>query len=441
VPGSRAVCVGVSEDVLPEIQRSVEAKLVRYGAIGKVVIDGLGQTLSLLGSGPPVTLPIGALAVRWKEIAFEERERECSHLARSLIRARRPLSPAPDRLRIPYFALLVLGGVLLAGTVLYRRVRLYLEESSAAEREAALQVTDPDAERRAHAAQVCTSTRVRLSHGGTVGPADTEGWVVELALVRPAGEPAWPPLTPFLALSEGAASGHITWAGTPELARLEGHDTRVEVRDTLLPETSPQFRERTLTFSGAYVMPYFREREQIQLVRLAHALAESHGVNVAGLYARCAGGDEHHMGAWFVGSSPGAAAASVLFFMGAYAQPAQLPQEVLSSRSDRALEPEFALANLLAATQRLKKQDLAAVIGPQDGTVAGLGSFHTIAFPFVESDRALLSSRSLAKLFEPDPAAAGPSPRRRRTAREPAASTAREPAAGAAREPAAGAAH
>jgi hypothetical protein len=100
--------------------------------------------------------------------------------------------------------------------------------------------------------------------------------------------------------------------------------------------------------------------------------------------------------------------------MGAYAQPAQLPREVLSSRGDRPLEPEFALTNLLATTQRLKKQDLASRIGPQDGTVAGAGSFNTIAFPFVASDRALISSRSLAKLFEPDADLAGsPSPRRR----------------------------
>jgi hypothetical protein len=397
----------------------VEAKLVRFGAVGTVVIDGLGQTISLQGGGPPVTLPIGALAVRWKEIAFEERERECSRLARSLIRERRPVSPAPARARAPYFALLVCGGLLLASTVVYRKVRLYLEESrAAAEREAALQqLTDPDAERREHAAQVCNATRVRLSHGGTVGPADTEGWVVELALVRPAGEPGWPPLTSFLALSESAASGRINWSGAPELSRLEGHDTQVLVQDTLLPETSPQFRQRTLTFSGAYILPYFREREQIQLVRLAHALAESHAVNVAALYARCADGEEHHMGSWFVGSSPGAAAASVMFFMGAYAHPAQLPREVLSSRGDRTFEPEFALTNLLAATQRLKKPELTSWVGPQDGTVAGSSSFTTIAFPFVESDRALLTSRSLAKLLEPDTAAAGPSSPRRRLGR------------------------
>lgn len=405
------------EDVLPEIQRAVEAKLVRYGAAGKVVIDGLGHTISLMGSGPPVTLPVGPLALRWKEIAFEERERECSHLARALLRERRPVSPTPkQRRQVPYFALAVCGGLVLAGTVVYRKVRLILEERAAAAVEAAREQEDPDAERRAHAAQVCNATRARLSHGGTVGPADTEGWVVELALLKPASEPDWPSLTPFLALSEGSARGRINWSGAPELAKLEGNDTRVEVRDSALPQETPQYRQRTLTFSGAYVLPYFREREQIQVIRLAHALAESHGVSLAGLYARCADGNEHHMGSWFVGSSPGAAAAAVLLFMGAYAQPPLLPHEVLSSRGDRDLEPEFALGNLLATTQRLKKPDLVSAVGPQDGTVAGTNSFITIAFPFVESDRALVTSRSMAKLFEPD-SAPPPSTTRRRVAR------------------------
>ncbi|HEU4580235.1 MAG TPA: hypothetical protein VFS67_18390 [Polyangiaceae bacterium] len=405
------------EDVLPEIQRAVEAKLARYGAVGKVVIDGLGQTISLLGNGPPVTLPVGALALRWKEIAFEERERECTHLARSLVRERRPVAPAKVRRQVPYFAFAVCGGLLLAGAVGYRKLRLVLEErAGAAANEATPPQEDPDAERRAHAAQVCNATRARLAQGGTVGPADTEGWVVELALLKPASEPEWPSLSPFLTLGEGASSGRVAWSGAPELSQLQGYGTLVEVHDSVLPEQAPQYRQRTLTFSGAYVLPYFREREQIQLIRLAHALAESHGVNLAGLYARCAERSEHHMGSWFVGTSPGAAAAAVLLFMGAYAQPPLLPHEVLSSRADRDLELEFALGNLLGTTQRLKKADLVSTVGPQDGTVAGTTGFITIAFPFVESDRALVASRSLARLFEPGASPSAPSSTRRRGA-------------------------
>lgn len=404
------------EEVLPEIQRSVEAKLVRYAAIGKVVIDGLGQTISLTGSGNPVTLPLGALVVRWRELSFEERERESAHLARSLLRQRRAATAVPERAgrRAPLLPIAVGGGLLLAAAALYHKIDAVLAERAAA---AALvnapETTDPDAERRAHAAQVCHATRARLSHGGTVGPADTEGWVVELGMVSSANAPAWPSLASFVALTPGTQSGRINWRGSPELAKLDGYDTRVEVRDSSFPESSPQYRQRTLTFHGAYVLPYFREREQILMVRFAHALVETHAVMVAGLYARCAERDEHHMGSWFVGPSPGAAAASLLFFMGAHAQPTQLPREVLSSRQDSELEPEFALTNILGATQKVKKAELVALLGPQDGTVAGSGSAATIAFPFVESDRALVASRSLARLLEP--AAAQPTSTRQRS--------------------------
>jgi hypothetical protein len=404
----------VIEEVLPEIQRSVEAKLVRYAAVGKVVIDSLGHTISLTGTGAPVTLPIGALVVRWRELSFEERERESAHLARSLMRERRTGSPVPERSRakFPVTALAVTGGVLLGGAALYQKIDAALAERAAAAREKVPDVVDSDAERRAHAAQVCHSTRARLSHGGTVGPADTEGWVVELSLVSPGAGPAWPSLASFIALEPGTQRGRINWKGGPELSKLEGHDTRVEVQELALPEGSPQYRQRTLTFYGAYVLPYFREREQIQMVRLAHALVATHDSTVAGMYARCSEGSEHHMGSWFVGSSPGAAASALLFFMGAYAQPAQLPREVLSSREERELEPEFALTNILNATQKLKKAELVALVGPQSGTVAGSDTASTVAFPFVESDRALVASLSLAKLLEP--AAAPPTSTRHR---------------------------
>jgi hypothetical protein len=218
-------------------------------------------------------------------------------------------------------------------------------------------------------------------------------------------------------LREGTNEGRITWRGAPELARLDGYDTRVQVEDRSWPETDPQFRERRLTFFGSYVVPYFREREQIQLVRLAHALAEQQAPNLGALYARCASDAEHHIGSWFWGRTPGAAATSLLFFMGATATPAQLERALLSSRSDGELEPAFALINLLGVTNRLKKPELIALLGPQDGTVAGAGAATTLAFPFVESDRALLASRALARLFEPKAAPATLAPARKRATR------------------------
>jgi len=393
---------GVKARILSEIQRAVEAKLVRSGAAGRVLIDG--GKISLLGNGEPVSLSLDGLDERWTELAFEERERESTHLARSLQRLRRPLSPVAPRGRSRTFGLLVGAGLVLAGAVIYRKVQARLQLSAALEaaRQLEQELNEPDRERERHAAQVCNATRARLARGGTVGPADVEGWVVELALVRQMGAD-WPTPAPFLELPEGATSGRVSWDGAPDLTRLSGHDTRVEVRDAVWPEAGPQYRERRVTFFGSYVAPYFREREQIQLIRLGHALAEQHKATLGALYARCADGDDHHMGSWFLGTSPGTAAASLLFFMGAYAVPAQLPEEVLSSRRERPFEPEFALTNLLAAAQRLKKPELISRLGPHDGTVAGSGDAITVAFPFVQSDRALLASRALTSLLERPP--------------------------------------
>jgi hypothetical protein len=396
----RSVLGGVKARILTEIQRAVEGKLVRSGAAGSVLVDD--GKISLVGNGEPVSLPLDGLDERWTELAFEERERESAHLARSLQRQRRPLSPVAPRGRSRTFGLLVGAGLVLAAAVTYRKVQARLQLSAALEaaRQLEQEINEPDRERERHAAQVCNATRARLARGGTVGPADVEGWVVELALVRQMGSD-WPTLAPFLALPEGATSGRVSWDGAPELTGLTGHDTRVEVHDELWPETMPQYRERRLTFFGSYVAPYFREREQIQLIRLGHALAEQHQATLGALYARCADRDEHHMGSWFLGTSPGAAAASLLFFMGAYAAPPQLPGEVLSSRKERPFEPEFALTNLLVAAQRLKKPELISRLGPQDGTVAGSGNSITLAFPFVQSDRALLASYALTGLLEP----------------------------------------
>lgn len=402
-PVRRSVLGGVKARILTEIQRAVQGKLVRSGAAGNVLIED--GRVSLVGNGEPVSLPLDGLEERWTELAFEERERESTLLARSLQRQRRPLSPVAPRGRSRTFGLLVGAGLVLAAAVTYRKVQARLRLSAAldAARQLEQESNEPDRERERHAAQVCNATRARLARGGTVGAADVEGWVVELALVRPMGSD-WPTLAPFLALPEGAegtTSRRVSWDGAPELTGLSGHDTRVEVRDALWPETMPQYRERRVTFFGSYVAPYFREREQIQLIRLAHALAEQHQATLGALYARCADRDEHHMGSWFLGTSPGAAAASLLFFMGAYATPPQLPGEVLSSRQERPFEPEFALTNLLVAAQRLKKSELISRLGPQDGTVAGSGNSITLAFPFVQSDRALLASHALTNLLEP----------------------------------------
>lgn len=384
---------------LSELQQLVEAALARHGVAGEVRVDA--TTVTLVGSGPTVTADIESLAHRWNELSLAERQHHCALLARTLTRSRRLAQPGAPRPRSrPYrwlglVALLASGGATYAwrasgGGLLRPRVAVAVK---------APEQHDRGSERAARAERVCNATRTRLARGATVGPTDAEGWVVELSLLRQASAASWRPLAGFVT---GAPSdeARLDWSGAPELGRLSGPNTKVEVRQRQLPESGPaEYRELTLTLHGEYVLPYFREAERIKLVRFAHALGEKQSAELGALYARCASGDAHHMGAWFLGTSPGAAASALLYYMAAHAQPPLLPADLLSASADGTLEPAFALGTLLQRTQRWQRQEVASGIAAQDGMVAGPPAFTTLGFPFVDSDRALRASYALARVL------------------------------------------
>lgn len=371
--------------------------MARHGTAGKVRVEG--ETLILAGNGPTAAIHIEHLIEKWSTLPFPERQRETAGLAKELSRQRRSLAPPAPKQRRSSFGGLVLAGLVLGAGALYWKVSGSAAHTPAAPSDAkvsTVQAVDPDHERRERGERVCNATRARLARGGTVGPTDTEGWVVELALVRAPPDAPWPSIAPFVAIPSTPDEGRVVWSGSPELAKMEALGTRVALRDQAFPEVVPQFQQRRLTFYGEYVAVYFRERDRIKLVRLAHAVAEKHSATLGALYARCAEGTAHHMGSWFLGSSPGAAATSLLYFMGAHAEPPQLPRKLLSAVEDDAVDPAFALESLLDSSRRLKKEEVASLIGGQDGMVAGPAHFTTLSFPFVDSDRALRASHAVA---------------------------------------------
>jgi len=388
---------------LREIQQLVEAALARHGTAGELVVDE--QTISLVGHGPTAVVQAGHLCARWSNLPFVERQRECGLIARALSRQRRTVSPEvrPKRAGpIGLVAGLALALALTAGAFYaFGNIDepVSTEPVAAAIDPVTAELEATEREREARAERVCNATRARIARGGTVGPSDAEGWVVELALLWTASERAAESLADFVAVSEPQRA-RIVWRGAPELAELVGPRTRVDIRREALPEaTAPQFQELRLTLHGEYVLPYFREAERIKLIRFSHALAEKHSAMLGALYARCATGTSHHMGAWFLGTSPGIAASALLYYMGARAQPPLLPKELLSTREDVALEPAFALDTLLDRTRHLNRQDVASGIGALDGMVAGPATFTTLGFPFVDSDRALRASHQLSRLL------------------------------------------
>jgi hypothetical protein len=385
-----------SPDALAEIRQLVEGALARHGTAGTVQVNV--DSVMLVGSGPTVSVSVSRLLPRWEQLPFPERQRECGVLARDLSRQRRPLVPGGSRRQTRSFGLLVIAGLALAGAALYWRLSSRAQPVTAAAPLPALSALErAEEERQQRAARVCNATRTRVARGATVGPTDVEGWVVELALVRDAAQTPWAGVGAFVTDGQADGGGRIVWSGAPELRDLTGSGTKVSVRERRWSGAARQFDELVLTFYGEYVLPYFRERERIRLVRLAHALATSENATLGALYGRCAEGSAHHMGSWFLGSSPAAATASLLYFMGAHADPPQLPSELLSDQPGEALVPAFALTKLLELTRRLERQEVAALLGGHDGMVAGPPQFTTLGFPFVDSDRAWRASHKIIR--------------------------------------------
>ncbi|HVZ34752.1 MAG TPA: hypothetical protein VG963_20130, partial [Polyangiaceae bacterium] len=267
----------MSDGAQVELQRMIEARLARFGAVGSVSIEA--GLLKLEGGGPSACVPIERLLERWDRLAFAERESECALLASALQRQRRAPRSVPERRGSAPWGWLAIGvGLLVAAAALRRNIVSALAGTSVAAQPAIAPSAplDADAERRRHAATVCEATRARLARGGLVGGSDVEGWVVELSLVGAVPGADWPSLEGFFSPPDARGS-RISWRGSPELSAIQGGETQVQVADLQWPEEQPRFRERRFTFLGGYVLPYFHEREQIQFVRLGHALAERHG--------------------------------------------------------------------------------------------------------------------------------------------------------------------
>jgi hypothetical protein len=400
--------VGVSAHNLREIQQLIEAALARHGTAGEVQVDE--RAAHLFGSGRDARVDIDRLIEKWDALPFPERHRECGLIARALAKQRRSLAPkARLEGRRPVSIVGVVAVALLTGGGVYAfglRDETVEPDAASAHDALALELAKVERERDARAERVCNATRTRISRGGTIGPTDAEGWVVELGLLWSGAEALAQDLGDFI-VPHGETM-RVVWAGAPDLKKLEGPGTYVEVLRRTLPEdAAPQYRELRLTLRGEYVLPYFREPERIKLIRFAHALAERNSAMLGALYARCEAGTTHHMGSWFLGNSPGAAASALLYYMGAHAQPPLLPAEVLSTRQGVPLERAFALDTLLERTRRLERKDVASALGALDGMVAGPARFTTLGFPFVDSDRALRASFQLVPLL----AAAGEAPR------------------------------
>lgn len=390
-----------------EVRRQLLDVLARSAAAGDVTI--LEGVAILHGAGPTVEVDCEALLASWDQLSPPDRQRRLGDLARRLIAERRALASAgapataaavPDWARSLALALGALV-LLLVGWVAYRQ---WVAHRAVVTREKPL-IADFDAyerERAARAFRVCEATRSRVMRGASVGPADVEGWVVELwGLRAPArgGLVGDPSLARYIAPVDGENRSRVVFAEAPALRELDGPDTGAYVVEGNVPDRGePLFRGVRLVFTGRYVVPYFHEAQRQEYFRLARSVSADLGLDHAGLYARCAEGRSHHLGSWFHGPTPGGALASLLFFIGTSGEPADVRRSLLVPEGSVGLDAAFAFQNVARAAAPATRARVAAMIGAEAGMMVGAeGKPTTLSFPFRDSNRAARASRVIAR--------------------------------------------
>jgi hypothetical protein len=396
------------EGRLAEIHREIESlvsdALVRFRVGGSPRIEG-GRIL-LVGDGPTVGVEVGALSELWPTLAPALKRARATEIAQWLAQERRSLLPArswADLARLPRFVapLAILAVAALTVWLTFRI--LGPQPRNSAQLGADAEPEDSEAARQAREARVCEATLERVDRGTPIGPADAEGWVVEVMMLRAAeGRDLFddPALAAFVERMPGQSSGRLRWNGAPQLAGTTGVDTGVRLgRADLGDPVQPNLRGLTLTFTGRYVGSYFREQDRLEYLGLAAALSERLKPKYAALYARCTHLTSHHLGSWFLGPGADGAATSLVYFMGTYAPISHVKSSVLRiADGGTTFDRVFALGEIAKAMAPLDRDRVLDQLGKHGGMIAGRPeSAMTISFPFKDGSRAARASHDFAQ--------------------------------------------
>lgn len=403
----------------PEIELLAREALARFGASGTLRVEG--TCLVLYAPQGVFRAELGGLDGQWASLGEDARRRRTTELVRQLL-SRRTLRPSrPPRSTTPTWVwplvVTIAGG--LAGWAAYA-ARPRTAETTVVRRAATdgapPEVVEGETGRRQRAQRVCESARARVLRGATLGPAETEGWLVEVWALR-AG--AAEPLDRDSRLGEfvgpvvggrGAATGvadsaastdalrRFVCSGEPELAQLDDAETGVRVQPALVAGTPAQRAGGVrLSFEGALVDVYFRPEERVKFFHIASALSDRLEATHSAVVARCAGGATHHLGSWFRGSTPAEAATALLYVVGMYAEPPHLADPFLR-RLGGDLDHGYALAAIREATRSLDQRALAELVGKSGGMITTPpGGPSVITFPFTDGNRASRASRDVAR--------------------------------------------
>ncbi|HET7545565.1 MAG TPA: hypothetical protein VFK05_37115 [Polyangiaceae bacterium] len=420
------------EQIVQQIRAMVEAELQRRGWPDKPRCEG--QQIVLGKGATQARADLSGSIKQWDSLPDDLRQRRAQQIAQLLCEAtqrgpvvsRRPReSRAKGWNPLSFFGRVISFVLALAVIVVtYRYVRapnransplaavdLLLDRagavaSSVASAVASTRAPSYDASNAEHeraviASAACGKSRTRVARGGSVGPTDVEGWQVELVLLRrgpPVNLSQISALSQFVQRRAGSTTGALVWAKASSLVAEQSSNAQVEVR-ALPPLGKRNVSGVSFVFSGPYVVPYFTEDLRVDYFRLADAMADALGATDGALFAHCADSEAHHVGAWFLGTTPGSALASLIYFMESYSDMPVLKPEVFGSSTDPARRGH-AFDSIEQAAGALGRSSVATLVGSELGMISGQPNKPArLTFPFRDGNRAsragLQAARSL----------------------------------------------
>jgi len=368
--------------ILEDIQRQLAQLLADKRIGGRLELSDTSATLR--GDGQTRHVSLGDLPAIWHQLAPAQRVQRLAPLADALVGSHAP----PFQRGAAGTVLAVLALVALTAGLGLAVLRGLADRKARdlAAQQALQPVQDADRSQR-----VCEATRSRVMRGGTAGPTDYEGWVVELSLVAPQQQE--PDLSAFFApLGEGFG---LVWPQAPEVLRKAEPGTI-----SLIEHRSGDLLERRYVLSGGFAKTYFDEIGRLAWVRLASAAFVDSSARFGALYARCEHQTSHHIGSWFGGANVADSAAALLHFAGVFSETAVYTKRYLPAKDVG--RPELTLLDAFAKrASDLDRTQLAMWLSEDAGTVAGKdGERITMGFPFKDSNRASRASLRIARRLE-----------------------------------------
>ena len=408
------------EQLVQQIRAMVEAELRRRGRPGRLRVEG---RLLVAGTGATqARADLEGTIRQWHSLPEDLQQRRAQQIAQLLaegaerapIAVRKPRANRPGLFSFvaPLFVVaLMLAGVALAyrylspnqGSALAgleRWLNRGTSPSSAPSASApSYNASNAEYERAVIASTACAQARRRVARGALVGPADVEGWQVELVLLRrgsPLDLSQSPALAPFVRRASGDAPGKWLWSKASSLIAEERVGAQVELR-ALPPLGKKRVSGVSFVFSGPYVIPYFTEDQRADYFLLADALADALGATDGALFAHCTDSDAHHVGSWFLGATPGSALGSLIYFMESYSDLPVLKAEILGDGADPARRGHtFDAIDQAAAA--LSRSSVATLVGSELGMISGKANQPArLTFPFRDGNRASRSGLQAAR--------------------------------------------